>query len=148
MCLSAGMDGYLTKPIKPDALYAALDEVGAAAPREPPLVDWSAALERAGGQQDVLRTLIELYFQECARLLPEVRRAVEWKDGPALRRAAHTLRGAADCFGAREAVRAAERLELMGRDGEWSAGAEATAALERELARLTPVLKAHHESHE
>lgn len=31
-CLTAGMDGYLTKPIKPEDLYAAIDQLLALAP--------------------------------------------------------------------------------------------------------------------
>ena len=108
-----------------------------------PVLDWNAALERVRGRPEYLRRLADLFFQEAARLMPEIRAALDRRDGPVLRRTAHTLKGSAGCFVARPVIEAAERLEFMGRDNRFEGAAEAWADLEREVARLLPALEAH-----
>ena len=109
---------------------------------EGPVLDWETALKRVRGRPEFLAKMAELFVQECARLLPEVRAAIDGRDSPSLRRAAHTLKGSADCFAGRPLVEAAQRLELMGRDKNWGGVEEAWVVLQRETARLLAALAA------
>jgi HPt (histidine-containing phosphotransfer) domain-containing protein len=153
-CLAAGMDGYVTKPIRLDELYAAVDSVLAISPpastpiaQAAPaptsaLVDLAAALARVQGREDHLRQLIGLFENECVKLVPEMRQAIATADHLALRRAAHTLKGSAACFGARAVTDAAQHLELLGRDANFVQAVPACAALEAEIGRVLPLLAA------
>jgi HPt (histidine-containing phosphotransfer) domain-containing protein len=155
MCLQAGMDAYLTKPIRPQALDEVLAELSPQAPRTedrespsappspPGLVDWAGALERVRGQTAFLKRMVGLFVQESGRQMPAIRSAIDRNDGPTLRRLAHTLKGSADLFGAALTVEAAQKLEFMARDGIWEGIEQAWADLERELARLIPALETH-----
>ena len=136
--LAAGMDGYVAKPVRPHELYAAVE--GCA------LADvsfaWDAALESVGGDEAMLRELAEMFFAECPKLMQQIREHIASADGPELRRAAHTLKGAAHVFGAEAAAEAAHRLEEIGREAAFADAAEALALLEDEVARLLPALRA------
>ena len=72
--------------------------------------------------------------------MSDVRQAIDQKQPAQLRRAAHTIKGSVDCFGARPTVAAAQRLENMGRDAQFEGAEEAWIALEREVERLIPAL--------
>jgi CheY-like chemotaxis protein len=151
-CLAAGMDGYLSKPIRAQELYDALDALAPGAGRSPAaraeaappeeVLHWPDALAQVGGDRDLLRELTGLFPEECARLLSEIRSAVARGDAGRLRNAAHTLKGSLGTFGARAACAAALRLETMGRQGDLHGAAAACAALDREIARLLPALAA------
>jgi len=150
-CLAAGMDGYLSKPIQSKSLYEAIEGIAAAAPAnavEAPqspseeILDWSTAVDRVDGRVDLLRQMARLFFRESERLLQEIRQAMAASDGPWLRRAAHTLKGAADSLGAQAVRTAAFRLETMGRDGTRDGLDDACANLQKEIDRLRPVLTA------
>jgi signal transduction histidine kinase/CheY-like chemotaxis protein len=152
-CLDAGMDGYLSKPIRAEALYEAVEGVpptaGAAAPGpavaapSPEVIDWAAARERVGGREELLRGTVNLFFEEVARLTSAIRQALAAQDASRLCRSAHTLKGAADWLAADAVVASALRLEGMGREENWPGAADAWAALEKELDRLLPVLAAY-----
>lgn len=150
LCLSKGMDGYVTKPLRPEDLFAALEglaDVGPASRAGPDLppaqpFDLSAALKRAGGDDELLRELAGLCLDECPKLLAEIREAVGGKDAARLRTAAHTLKGSVATFAADEAAAAALRLEEMGRAGRWDGVGDALAGLEAALDRLRPALDA------
>ena len=152
-CLAAGMDGYLAKPIDAQALYNAVETLRPpadrpAAPRpepQPPraeVMDWAQALHRLGGRSELLRPAADIFIQECPKMMVALRQAITTKDSPGLRRSAHTLKGAADCFAAKAVVAAAARLEAMGRNGNLVDTEDAWTALEQEIDRLLPALKA------
>jgi signal transduction histidine kinase/DNA-binding response OmpR family regulator len=103
-CLAAGMDGYVMKPIRDEDLRQAIRSI---TPPAPPAFDPTAALERVGGDKDVLASLVQLFRTDSARLLPEIRAAVEEGDATRLNRAAHTLKGMVGFFGAAGATEAA-----------------------------------------
>ncbi len=136
-CLAAGMDGYVAKPLDPEELFRALEGVaGEARPAVLHAVfDKSAALERIG-DEELLGKLTELFLDECPKRMVEIREGITRRDGAALERAAHNLKGAAAVFSAAAATREAERLETLGRDGSWADAEAAFRALEDAVARL------------
>jgi HPt (histidine-containing phosphotransfer) domain-containing protein len=75
-------------------------------------------------------------------MLETMQSAIRQQDAVRLRQAAHTLKGEVSNFGARAAVEAALRLEMMGRDGELTDADAAYAALEYALEHLIPALMA------
>jgi PAS domain S-box-containing protein len=143
-CLEAGMDGYLAKPIRPDALAAAIAGLApvpaAAAAGE--VFDREAALAGAGGDRELLRELARIFLGECPAWLSRMRQALAAGDAALLRRTAHTCKGSLSVFGARAAVDAAQHLEALGRAGDLAAAGAAFAALETAWAALRPALAA------
>ena len=67
----------------------------------------------------------------------EIRAAVSGRDGPALKLAAHTLKGSAGTFKDKAVVAAASKMESVGRDADWENAEAAGLVLTREMGRLT-----------
>ncbi len=128
-CLEAGMDGYVSKPIEADALWRAIREVVRPRERKPPTYDRAAALARVSGDADLLRELAGVFREESPRLMAEIREALGRGDARKVEYAAHTLKGSASFFGARDVVEAAFALERMGRAGQLADGPGAAERL-------------------
>jgi protein-histidine pros-kinase len=152
------MDGYVSKPLQAGELYAVIEGVASAgakntgqesceaAPRSGPAlrvsaVDLTAALERTGGDVELLRELAGVFCSDCPRLLAHVRTALDARDGKRLKEAAHALKGAVGVFdpaGAYETALALETLE----SGSDSAGAERIyLRLREQIDRILPTLE-------
>ncbi|HTU93278.1 MAG TPA: response regulator, partial [Gemmataceae bacterium] len=148
-CLQSGMDGYVSKPIQPRELWETIDKLvdpdGMAALDEASVsagvVDRDEMMERVGGDAQLLRELIDVFFEDFPRMWQEVRDALAHGDARKLSRAAHTLKGAVSVFGAGAARASAERLEQLARTGDLASVGEAVAQLEAELERLKPILR-------
>jgi HPt (histidine-containing phosphotransfer) domain-containing protein len=106
------------------------------------ILNLAAALDRVGGDSELLEEVAKLFLDTAPELLSQVREAVADRNAPSLERAAHTLKGSVGNFGAEAASEAAHRLEKMGRAGDLTGAEEALAALEREMDRLQPALAA------
>ncbi len=154
-CRDAGMDGYLTKPVRRDVLLQVLDgwATGAgAAPRGEagpetaeadggPPFDLDGSLALLDGDRAFLAELAGAFLDDLPRLLGAVEAAVSAADPDGVRRTAHALKGAVRVFAAPGPAALAEALENAGRDGDadgiarlWprlrDAAAELRAALE------------------
>jgi CheY-like chemotaxis protein len=155
-CLAAGMDAYISKPIRiQDVLDTIAAMVGSghkpaasseesAPPSSPPQEErssWPAAGSALPDDRPLLKIVIETYLQESPRMMEAIRQAVADADQAALRLAAHTLKGSIRFFGASPAFQTARRLERMGREGNLEAAPQALAALEREVEELIPLLE-------
>jgi len=141
-CLSAGMDGYVSKPISLEALAAEIERV-APAPIPRTSFNTNELLRRVQGNDDLLAELVRLFLDDAPKQIKEIHSAV--RDGAAsrLEYAAHSLKGSAASLGARALAEAARKLELRGRDKQVD-GAEADlAALDREWDRLKLELPPH-----
>jgi PAS domain S-box-containing protein len=151
-CLAAGMDGYVSKPIRAVELYAAVESAKKPRPTPesaeptqpagPQLVDWVGAMETVDGDISLFREMVEAFMEDCPKLLADVRDAIQAGDGPRCRRAAHTLKGAAGHLGARAAQERAQALETLAASGNLADAVQLVGLLENELVRLGPALKA------
>ena len=151
---AAGMTGYVTKPIDPALLFAAIEHgVGAPAPVAPrspapaPPVpgqafDERVALERAGGDAAFMRELCQILLGDLERLPGALRAAVLDGDAHAAEMAAHQLKGNCASFAAEPARAAAEALEAAAHRGDLQGIAHELDLVEREIARLQEALGA------
>jgi PAS domain S-box-containing protein len=148
-CLEAGMDDYVAKPINSNQLFETIDRVQSPelkiAPDvesgvRPEILDESTLRARFEGEPDLLRDVVNLFLDDCPKLLDGVRGAVERGDARGLERAAHKLKGTVANFSARAAYDAALRLEVMGREGHLEQARETLGRLDSALQELRPVL--------
>jgi CheY-like chemotaxis protein len=151
-CIDAGADEYMTKPIRTNELFAAIDRISAgSANRVPPapttqvaaasrVLDTAALLERVEGDRDLLEELVQLFTQECPANMAAIRQAQDDRDVPLLERLAHTLKGASANLGAQRVFASASELEAHARAEDWDHTGVAIENLQRELSRLLPEL--------
>jgi two-component system sensor histidine kinase/response regulator len=147
-CLAAGMDGYVSKPVRAEELYAAIGDLAPAAgtgpsadgPPSEPVLDVAEALGRLGGDRELLRELAATFLDQAPRWMEAIGQAVARRDAGQLKASAHPLKGSLGTFAANGAFAAAQRLETMGREGNLEGGPDAWDCLQREMARLTPAL--------
>jgi PAS domain S-box-containing protein len=141
-CLEAGCDGYVAKPVQSEELLRTIAAVVSALPpsvlHDP--LDARVALASVEGDTSLLQELSQLFQADCARLQAELRSAVAEKNALQLRRAAHTLRGAASSFGACRIVAAAQALEELGQTGQLDNAAELAARLDELLQQVPAAL--------
>jgi CheY-like chemotaxis protein len=151
-CLEAGMDAYLAKPLQPREFAAVIESVlggapslspapepGAPAPA-PAFIDLERLLERVGGDRKALVELVGIFRADSPKQLARIRKAIEAGDAPALRAAAHALKGAVSNFAAPAAAETAQRLQKMGEEGRLQEAGDALGRLEREIEALLAVL--------
>jgi CheY-like chemotaxis protein len=151
-CLAAGMDGYVAKPLQPRELEAAIARVIApegadgspsAVPASSPpagVVDFPRLLERVGGDRKALAQLVRIFRADSPKQAARIRKAIEERDAPALRSAAHAVKGAVSNFAAPAATEAALRLQRMGDTGHLAGAEGALDRLEREIGRALEAL--------
>jgi CheY-like chemotaxis protein/HPt (histidine-containing phosphotransfer) domain-containing protein len=150
-CLAAGMDTYISKPIRIGELENAIAQlISPSKPAEAPrpegtqgdsVIDHAALLAGVDGNRRLLRELVRLFLADCPPRLAEIKEAVRRGDAEALRRAAHTLKGSIGNFTAKKAFEVSQRLEIMGRDGDLESASDACVTLEFELTLLSEELR-------
>jgi signal transduction histidine kinase/CheY-like chemotaxis protein len=160
ICLDAGMDDYLTKPLDFDAVGRVLRQtakamgigplvveespavsIPAAQASETPLVDLSRLEElRAYDTPDgaIVRGAIAAFSGQAPALLAAIRAGVETRDGDSLRESAHRLKGSAANVGA--AAACAGAIERAARDGALDRAASLIDELDATLARTVAAL--------
>jgi signal transduction histidine kinase/DNA-binding response OmpR family regulator len=154
-CLRAGMNDYVSKPVRPEALRRALERApvaGAADTETAPATDGrsaAAAVEEALadlaglGGPEIVDELIGIYLEHTPPQLGALRDAVARGDAGVIRSRAHSLKGASANLGLKPLAECCCALEQMGRAGALGAAHEALAELEREYGVVVASFRAH-----
>ncbi len=147
-CLAAGMDGYISKPIEPQRLFATVEHTtdqpaAASGPADlgGPSVDQTAFLERLGGDVDLMTDIARLFMDDCPRRLAAIKAAVESRDAEAIRTSAHALKGAAGNISATRLFDAARTLERLGAERRLEPAGAAWRQLSSEAAQVLDALR-------
>jgi two-component system, sensor histidine kinase and response regulator len=164
-CLAAGMDDYLSKPLEPAALAAclahwaphlaraepAVGDAGTAAAPAPlaapagdpePTIDLAALRELTDGDADFERELMSVFVASGDTTLASLIAALGAADLPAVRRHAHTLKGASANLRARPLAARAQALEAAATAGDLGGCREAFGELERDYRRTAELIAA------
>ncbi len=159
-CLAAGMDDYISKPIRVKELQIALERWGQRSPvpfapallqrdSSPGTINWAVLDElralQEPGETDFVQEMIELYLTNTPALIEALRQGIDQGDADRLRLAAHTLKGNSNSLGAVRMGSISLELEKLGRSGTITeTGQEAElllGELEREFERVRQALR-------
>ena len=149
-CLACGMDGYVSKPIHPDGLFAEIERClsateGSGEMAENPQesreqIDRVSLLERVEGDQELLTEIIHLFQQNAPSQMMTMRDALQSGDMAALERSAHSLKGAVSNLSARVAAAATLQLEKDARNKDAESAKASLLEVERTVKHLLPAL--------
>jgi signal transduction histidine kinase/DNA-binding response OmpR family regulator len=124
-CLNAGMDGYLSKPIRIDELKQAIIEVEKARDMsQSPGQTFRAIgqlellLDSVMGDRALLVEMAELWLTDSEKQERQIREGVDSGDAMMIQRAAHALKGSVGTFQASAAMEAAKQLEMCAKDAD------------------------------
>jgi PAS domain S-box-containing protein len=158
-CLAAGMDDYISKPVKEEQLAVILERWSPEAeaqmesdPTESDEPDLAGVLDeetmaglrslQPGGNAEFLSGIIDLFLKETAERLAAMRAMDERGDTESLGRAAHTLKGSSGMLGAHRMSLLCGIVEEQCRAGALEQARGLLSVLEEEFARVRLALEA------
>jgi CheY-like chemotaxis protein len=137
-CLDAGMDDYITKPIRVEALVEALNQTQPLCSQDLPQESGPAidpdqfeSFRQAMGD-DFIGEVIEVFNEDVPKLLLDMQQALTANDAELFRRSAHSLKSNSAQIGALKLSELAKGLEMLGKEGRLAEGSDTVALAEAE----------------
>jgi CheY-like chemotaxis protein len=159
-CLLAGMDGYSSKPVSPQALIRAMDEAlmrsarrgvpRAATPEPPPAhqpaeagpLDIDKLRRRLDGDETTLRQLAQAMRTDLRQRLLALQQAFRTQDIDMAVAHAHGLKGSLGSMTAERGARLSKGLELAARSRDWPLFGRALPLMQAEAKQIDGALAA------
>ncbi len=151
-CADAGMVDYLSKPVNARVLIETVERWGnvatplaaqSAAPKIE-IAHFQSALDRLGGDNQLLQLQMGFFLDETPQLLEHLRTAIIDQDAPTLHLNAHRLKGLVQCYDDPTATRLATALEQLSLKVP---SFEAAAAMLQELSESIGPMRQRIEAH-
>ncbi|WP_445300113.1 response regulator [Microcoleus sp. D3_18_C4] len=160
VCLDAGMNDYISKPIRVEALTQALSqcppnpepqqahkeesdsnkpEIDKPAVNLTELQAFCSSIDQDSTQ--ILSLLANCYFEESLKLLQAMKLAIAQADTQTLKRVAHTLKGSSANLSAAPLAQLCSRLEVISTSGELDQASTLLAQIEGEYDRVKNTLQ-------
>jgi signal transduction histidine kinase/two-component SAPR family response regulator/HPt (histidine-containing phosphotransfer) domain-containing protein len=159
-CIAAGMDDYLSKPVRPKDVRDQIERWGGnliaatppassaplnvvpdpSAPAAPP-IDMDRLLDLTDGSDDTFRELVDMYLKQTNNQFEQMQSAVSSGDADALRRVAHSCAGASATLGMTHLVPCLRSMEKMGNSGTITGAGEVLATAANEYRCIKEFLK-------
>jgi len=155
-CLVAGMDDYISKPVKPEAMSAIIERWTTASNRPEPAGTRGGA-ERAPidtgvisnlralqsrNEPNLLGELIDSFLRDSPERIALIRGAAAAGDAEALFRTVHALKGGSGILGAHRMTALCDIIEELSRAGSVEGTPVLITALEEEFERVRQALQA------
>ena len=155
-CLEAGMDEFISKPIRPAEFVAVMEracsgpsegEAGAGAFEllESASGDLAADLAQTrdmlDGDEAAVQELLRVYFRDVGQTFADLRRVRDEGDLARLAELAHSIKGAVGVFFASRVVACAQEVERLANAHDEHARGEPLATLLTEMDRLSRTLR-------
>jgi signal transduction histidine kinase/HPt (histidine-containing phosphotransfer) domain-containing protein len=157
-CVAAGMDDYLSKPVRPADIRGIIEKWGS--PENPPVETKSAPAPKVetpaaeapvemdrlndltDNNPDSLRELVELYFKQTTGQLAEIQAALRTGNANEVRRVAHSCAGASSTLGMMRLGQLMRDLEKAGAAGALTNAAQICEDVAREFQAVKKFLAA------
>jgi PAS domain S-box-containing protein len=154
ICLKAGMDGYVTKPVKSDELLSAIEALTQKSESGEPIVsapqqgiktedvcNREDAMTCADGDEVLFREVVQIFLDECPKYMSEISDAIKENNASRLARASHALKGSVGNFRAHTVFETALKLEMMGKGGDLTGADAVFSVFEGEMENLKKALE-------
>lgn len=152
-CEEAGMDGYPSKPVRPEFLRNEIERVtggdmgerpAETAVDQPRKFDWDVKelMERLGGDEEFLRELLVIFQGDARMNLEKSRKAMAERDFESLARTAHTLKGMLRNLSMDAAAETAAALENASREKQQADSEQLLGKLVKDLEGILPEVEA------
>jgi len=128
--IAAGMDGYVSKPLRFDELYRAIAGFAPAA------VDGAALLDGVNGDRNLMGELVQIFEADVPGLLSRIESAIAEQDAGQLQEAAHALKGSVGNFSQGLPFEGARKLELMAKENRLADAARIFQQTRKEIGSL------------
>ncbi len=150
--LDAGMDDYISKPIRTDDVLEAIQrqlqppvKTSSAAEQDdaeigPPVLDREGAMQRIDCDEDTFDEFLEMLVAQVATQVTDMQTAIQTGRAYEVERIAHSMKGGSASLGADRLRDAAYVLEQLGADGDLSTVDNAFARLQQEVEALQAVV--------
>ena len=155
-CLTSGMDGFLSKPLRAADLSQVLLTTVSRTPHQPEASTRTtteaspdakkSALPKRPAETGIPRRspawnqLVDSFGREWPQLMAKIHEAAQTHNREALLHAAHSLRGCAYVFGATAASETLSQMEDKAREEDWIALQLLETQLQQEIKELTASL--------
>ena len=152
-CLATGMDVFITKPIRVNALSDVLHqrarmltELRDSEPEMAVSATKNSVLSQLGTLINDLSPLavselINDFLQEMPEKITELRRLFIAKDGVGFARQAHSIKGNSSIYGAEQMASICQQLEQYGKEGAWDLTPPCLQELESEYILISNLMK-------
>jgi signal transduction histidine kinase/DNA-binding response OmpR family regulator len=146
-CLAAGMDDYVSKPLRKENLVQALSGADVAAIKDEKettfVYDREEMLSQCEGDEGLVSELVSIFQENTPQIVRSIGEAIEQQDAPALAGSAHKLLSSLGAFGAKQAGILARRLERHGQENDFRGAKERLGALQRHIDEICVALSGH-----
>ena len=162
-CLHAGMDGYLSKPVRSQDLNDELRRIQSndsmtihdpntdagenpsshqgVAMNDHPVVDWDEALENSAGDRSLFDAVRDAAVQEIPALVPQLQASIDEGDAKTATRLAHTIKGAARVVAGVRTMSVAESIEQAAANNDLTFAEESMTSLRKVADELIATLR-------